>query len=209
MQHSIQAEGFGVRLRPVRLSDAAFIVWLRNLDHARGRVGDSAPDIASQEAWLKTYFDRAGDYYFIIESRDGRAVGAYGIYDVQGTSAESGRWIIRTDVPAAIPSAILAFDIAFGRLGLTELRVKTISTNQPVLSLNKKFGFRQTAVQPAAQIIGGKLVDMVHFVLAGAHWPKIREKLLPMARLAETQVLDWDKTQAASPSPGPQAAAQG
>lgn len=203
MQHSIQAEGFGVRLRPVRLSDAAFIVWLRNLDHARGRVGDSATDIGSQEAWLRAYFHRAGDYYFIIETMGGRAVGAYGIYNLQETSAESGRWVIRTDVPAAIPSAILAFDTAFGTLGLTELRVKTISTNQPVLSLNRKFGFRQTAVQPAAQIIGGKPVDMVHFVLSGADWPKIREKLLPMARLAETQVLDWDNSQSAARSPGP------
>ncbi len=31
MQHTLHAEGFGVRLRPVRMEDAAFIVWLRNL----------------------------------------------------------------------------------------------------------------------------------------------------------------------------------
>ena len=42
MQHAIQAEGFGVRLRPVRMDDANFIARLRNLDHAKGRVVDSA-----------------------------------------------------------------------------------------------------------------------------------------------------------------------
>ena len=31
-----------MRLRPVRLEDAAFIVWLRNQEHVKGRVGDSA-----------------------------------------------------------------------------------------------------------------------------------------------------------------------
>ena len=195
MEHSLRAEGFGVRLRPVRMEDAAFIVWLRNLDHAKGRVGDSATDVAGQQAWLKTYFERDGDYYFVIETLAGIAVGVYGIYDFQGTSAESGRWIIRPEAPAAIPSAILAFDLAFGRLGRSELRVATVSTNHQVLSLNRKFGFRQTHVTPAAQVIGGKAVDLVHFVLAAEDWQKIRDRIVPLARLAETQVRDWEQAQ--------------
>ena len=192
MRHTMQTEGFGVRLRPVRFEDAAFIVWLRNLDHAKGRVGDSAMNVGAQEDWLRVYFDREGDYYFIIETLGQIAVGAYGVYDVRGTSAESGRWITRPDVPAAVPSAIQAFDIAFGRLGLLELRVKTVSTNRPVLSLNRKFGFRQTRVEPAAQVIGGQAVDLVHFVLQGRDWPQIRAGLLPLARLAEEQIQEWE-----------------
>jgi len=70
MQHKIQAEGFGVRLRPVQAEDAEFIVWLRNLEHVKGRVGDSATDAASQRAWLEAYFKRPGDYYFIVETMD-------------------------------------------------------------------------------------------------------------------------------------------
>jgi RimJ/RimL family protein N-acetyltransferase len=195
MRHTLSAEGFGVRLRPVQTEDAPFIVWLRGLDHVKGRVGDSAVDAAAQEAWLKTYFDRQGDYYFIIETLGGIAVGAYGLYDVAGASAESGRWIIRPDVPAAIPSAIQAFELAFGKLGLRELRVKTVSSNRSVLSLNRKFGFRQTRVEPAAQVIAGQPVDQVHFLLDARDWPKIREGLLPLARLAERQVREWEQAQ--------------
>ena len=191
MQHNIQAEGFGVRLRPVRMDDASFIVWLRNLDHAKGRLGDSAITEASQQAWLKSYFDRPGDYYFIIETLDRISVGAYGIYDVRGTSAESGRWVIRPDVPAAIPSAMLAFDTSFDTLRLSELRVRTVSSNRNVLSLNRKFGFRQTLIEPDAQIIGGESVDMVHFLLLASDWPNVRVRLLPPAHLAERQVLHW------------------
>src|SRR5438105_3449959 len=143
MRHTITTEGFGVRLRPVRLDDAEFIVWLRNLAHARGRIGDTAADVEAQIAWLKSYFERPGDYYFIIETVGAVSVGAYGLYDLDATSAESGRWVIRPEVPAAIPSAILAFDIAFARLKLQRLRVKTVSTNRNVLSLNRKFGFRE------------------------------------------------------------------
>lgn len=184
-----------MRLRPVRMEDAAFVVWLRNLEHVKGRVGDSAMDTAAQESWLSTYFERPGDYYFIIETLGGLGVGAYGIYDLTGASAESGRWIIRPEVPAAIPSAIQAFEIAFERLALRELRVKTVSTNRTVLSLNRKFGFRQIRVEPAAQLIGGQPVDQVHFLLDAKDWPKIREGLLPLARLAEKQVREWEQAQ--------------
>ena len=198
MQHTLSAERFGVRLRPVQMDDAAFIVWLRNLDHVRGRVGDSATDTAGQQAWLEAYFEREGDYYFIIETLAGNALGAYGIYDIRGDSAESGRWIVRPDVPAAIPSAILAFEIAFDQLRLRELRVKTVSTNTNVLSLNRKLGFRQTRVEPGAQIIGGKPVDLVNFLLEAKDWPRLREKFIPLARLAEKQIADWQQAQLAT-----------
>ena len=184
-----------MRLRPVRLADAAFIVWLRGQAHAKGKVGDSATDTAAQENWLRSYFERQGDYYFVIETIAGLAVGAYGIYDVAGNSAESGRWIIRPDVPAAIPSAMLAFEIAFGKLELAVLRVKTVATNRSMLSLNRKFGFRQTHIETAAQIIGGQPVDLVNFLLEAKDWPKTREGLLPLTRLAENQVRDWERAQ--------------
>jgi RimJ/RimL family protein N-acetyltransferase len=195
MEHTLKAEGFGVRLRPVRMEDAAFIVWLRNLDHVKGRVGDSATDTAGQEAWLRAYFQRDGDYYFIIETAGGLAIGAYGIYNVKGVSAESGRWIIRPEVPAAVPSALLAFDLAFGGLRLKEVRVTTVSTNHGVLSLNRKFGFREVGIERGGVVIGGQPVDLVRFVMSAEEWTKPRERMLPMARLAATQVQDWEKAQ--------------
>src|SRR4051812_25589430 len=194
MRHTIQSEAFGVRLRPVQLEDAEFIVWLRNLEHAKGRVGDSAADANAQQEWLRSYFDRTGDYYFIIETLNRKPVGAYGIYDISGASAESGRWVIRPDVPAAIPSALVAFDIAFGTLRLEELRVKTVSTNQNVLSLNRKLGFHQIRIEKDSQMIGGKSVDQVHYLLKAADWPPYRAKLEALAKIAERQVLDWQKS---------------
>jgi RimJ/RimL family protein N-acetyltransferase len=195
MQHNIHLEGFGVRLRPVRVEDAAFIIWLRNLDHAKGRVGDSAVDLAPQQAWLRDYFDRQGDYYFIVETPAGIPVGTYGIYGVDGTAAESGRYIIHPEVPAAVPTAILAFDHGFDRMGLTQLRGSAVSTNQRIMSLSRKFGFHQTHIEPAARAIGGQPVDLVHFVLDVQDWRRNREKLLPLARLAERQVREWEEAQ--------------
>jgi RimJ/RimL family protein N-acetyltransferase len=193
MNHTIQAEGYGIRLRPVRIEDSAFIVWLRNLEHARGRIGDSAADVAAQEAWLKRYFERDGDYYFIVETPGKIPVGTYGIYNHEGSIAESGRWVIRPEVRAAIPSLLVAFDeIAFGALNLSQIRGSTVSTNHPALSVNAKFGFRQTHIEKSAQIIGGTPVDLVHFLLEKKDWPPARDRLLPLARLAERQILEWE-----------------
>ena len=96
----------GIRLRPVRLEDAPFIVWLRNLVHAKRRVGDSAEDIDSQERWLHAYFDREGDYYFLVETLSGVPLGTNAIYDLQEARGEIGRLVIRPGVSAGVPYAI-------------------------------------------------------------------------------------------------------
>jgi RimJ/RimL family protein N-acetyltransferase len=193
VRHSIQAEGFGVRLRPVQMDDATFIVWLRNLEYVRGKVGDSAADVASQEAWLSAYFEREGDYYFIIETLNGIPLGTHSLYDVSGAGAELGRWIIRPGVLAAMPSQMVAIDVAFGRLGLNSLRNVTVASNRPVISLSLKIGFQQLRVEPAGRIIGGKAVDIVHLVMTAEDWSKTRERLVPMARLAESLVREWEQ----------------
>jgi len=193
VQHSLQIEGFGVRLRPMRLEDAAFVVWLRNLDYVKGQVGDSAADVAGQEKWLENYFKREGDYYFIAETLGGIPLGTHGIYDVRGTSAEKGRHIMRPEVMAGVPAAMLATDLAFGKLGLNELRATSVSTNLAVHSLHRKCGFKQVGIMRAAQIIGGKPIDLVQFILAPEAWSKAREHLLPLAQYAETHITEWEK----------------
>jgi RimJ/RimL family protein N-acetyltransferase len=201
MHHTLQAEGFGVRLRPVRMEDAAFIVWLRNLEHVRGRVGDTSLDVAGQEAWLKKYFEREGDYYFVAETLGGIQVGTHGVYDLDGGSAEKGRQAVRPEVMVGVTVAILATDIAFGQLGLRELRSNTVSTNQNVISLHRKSGFQQVGVLRNHQIIDGKPVDLVQFLLTPEDWAKARERQLPLARLAGEQLLEWEKTQSGKTQP--------
>lgn len=195
MRHSLQAEGFGIRLRPVRMEDAAFIVWLRNLEHVRGRVGDTAASAASQQAWLEKYFTREGDYYFIAETSGGIPVGTHGVYDLANGSAEKGRQAVRPEVMAGVATAILATDIAFGALGLKEVRSNTVSTNANVISLHRKSGFKQVGLLRNHQIIDGSPVDLVQFLLLPEDWAKARERQLPLAKIAAEQILAWEKTQ--------------
>jgi len=202
MRHSLHNEGFGICLRPVRMQDAAFIVWLRNLDHVKGKVGDSATDVAGQEAWLEAYFKREGDYYFIAETPGGISLGATGIYDVAGTTGEKGWHVARPEVmEVGIPAGMLATDLAFGKMGLSELRSTSVSTNRSVHSLHRKSGFRQVGILRGARTIGGRPVDLVEFILKAEDWSRFRVRLAPLAELAGAQALEWEKTQAGKQQP--------
>lgn len=193
MHHALNEEGFGIRIRPVRMDDAAFIVWLRHQEHTRGMVGDSAPDVPAQEQWLGNYFERDGDYYFIAETLSGVPVGTTSIYDVSGDMAETGRFVVCPDVPAAFPISLLTYDLAFERMKLRALRATSVAGNRPVHSYVRKLGFQPVKVQRAGRVIGGQPVDMFHFVLEAAIWYRRRVTLLPLAQYATEQILEWEK----------------
>ena len=102
---------------------------------------------------------------------------------------------------AGVPAAVLATDLAFEKLGLTELRSNCVSTNLAVHSLHRKSGFKQVGVLHAAQTIDGKPVDLFQFLLTAADWYKVRDRIVPLAHLAGKQMLDWEKTQPAGSQP--------
>lgn len=180
-----------MRLRPVQMADAAFIVWLRNQDYVKGRVGDSAFEVVGQRKWLENYFEREGDYYFVVVTLDEMPLGTIGLYGINGRRAEWGRYVIRPEVQAAVPAAVLSFDLAFERLGLRELLARCVSTNLGVHSLLKKYGFRQTEIKSAEATIGGQPVDMLHFILSSEDWVRRRGYFLPLARFVEQRINVW------------------
>jgi RimJ/RimL family protein N-acetyltransferase len=187
------AQGYGLRLRPVRPDDAPFIVWLRNLEYVKGRVGDSATDVVSQEGWLNRYFERAGDYYFIAETLNEIPLGTYGIYDLNETSAEIGRLVIRPEVPAGAPATLLLIDLSYGQMGITQLRGRVVAGNQRARSFFRKLGFNEVKIEHAGQVIGGHAVDMVLLSQATEDWLRVRERLITEAQQAETWICEWSK----------------
>jgi len=181
-----------MRLRPVRMDDAAFIVWLRGSEHAKGKLGDSATTVAAQEQWLKSYFDRDGDYYFVAETLGGIPVGTISVYDVVGATAEFGRLIISPGVQGALATSLLTFDLAFDRLGLEELRATSVESNLTLHSFIKKLGYRQVGIDHAARVINGQPVNIFNFELTAADWRKQRERLIPLAEYASRRIGEWE-----------------
>lgn len=184
MRHSLEITGYDIRLRPVETDDAEFIIYLRNLPHARGRVGDTVPDVATQRRWIESNWEREGDYYLIIEGRNRGAIGTIGIYDVANGSGEWGRWILLPGVMAALPSAILIHDLAFDHLSLASLRGCVVRDNLQVISFHRKFGAVQTGIVANARQIGGQWVDLVWFEMTKERWAQERKRAHVLAERA-------------------------
>lgn len=186
MLHNITLEKYGARIRPARLEDAAFLVRLRNSPHALGKLGETSQDVSVQEAWLKKYFQREKDYYFIVERiRDSRAVGASSIYNMQDGFAEWGRWVIEPRVPAASISMWLSFHAAFDLLGLQTLRSLVVEDNVRVLSIFKKIGAAWIGIHPDPRVIGSHSVRLAEVCIGKAEWPRISAQLHAKASMDE------------------------
>ena len=143
-------EGFGCRLRPVTVADAAFIIRVRNQPKAIGKLHATSTSLADQEAWIRRYLARAGDYYWVIESvRTGEPVGVIGLYDVtpDGREAMPGRWTMlpQEDVDGMAP-ILLTYGFAFETLGVTRLVISVVPDNRRIIRFHQMCGATAIAV---------------------------------------------------------------
>jgi RimJ/RimL family protein N-acetyltransferase len=191
MRHSLQIDGFGLRLRPVRMDDAEFIVLLRNSSHARGNIGDSPSEAMEQERWLARYFDREDDYYFIVETMGEIRVGTVSLYNIENVCAEIGRWVLLPELRGGMPSLILAIDLAFGQMRLRVLKSAIVDGNHRSESVFRWVGFEYVATEQGGRVIGGKPVDLQHYRLHADRWLEVREGLMAQAKQREIWIREW------------------
>lgn len=163
MKHNIIMEGFSYRIRPIKLSDASFIVETRLEDKERNRfIHAISSDVSMQEEWLKKYFERDGDYYFVIENRlTGEREGLIGFYDVKDSKAEWGRWVLKKDSLAAVESVYLLYRAAFEKVGLEELYCRTLEINEAVVSFHTSIGEKTRRIIPNCFQIEGENYNAV------------------------------------------------
>ncbi len=186
MRHALSSSRYGVRLRPIDLEDAAFVVELRR-DAERARfLHPIAPDIEAQKRWLAEYFGRQGDYYFVAEREtDGRREGLISVYDIdeEARAGEWGRWIFRPDSRASIAAAVQLFDLAFDTLGLDRLQAHTVVEHKALLRFHDTMGATRTAVLPRHLVLGDTSHNAVEHTLTRDGWHGSRRKLSYMAEI--------------------------
>ena len=163
MKHRITVEGFGYRLRPVRLNDAQFIIDVRLEDTARNKfIHAISRDVKAQEDWLNDYFNREGDYYFVIENRvTGEPEGLIAFYNEKDGKAEWGRWVVKEGSLAATESVDLLYKAAFESVGLKELYCRTIKDNTEVVSFHESIGEKTRCILEKAVNLNGIVYDEV------------------------------------------------
>lgn len=185
MDHDLALEGHGYRLRPVRLDDAAFVVALRGA--AGAFVNRGATSVAAQREWLQRYFERADDYFFVVECRRGATPeGIAAIHDVDAArgTAEWGRFAVRKGAPAAPEAALLVYRCAFERLALEEVFCRTLVANAHVVSFHDSCGLARAPREVTVQL-DGRPARAIEHRLTRLQWPRVRARLEPLAmRLA-------------------------
>lgn len=207
MRHNIQLTGVRYRLRPVTVEDAPFIVALRTDPLQNRFLNEISPRIEDQVAWIESYSERSGDYYFIIdEPSSGEAHGAVGLYEMAEDASEAlfGRWIIKRRSMAALESAWLVYEAGFSLLGLRSIYTLVLAQNLPVISFHDNFGARRVAQLEGRYTVRGELHDAVEHRITRVEWPAIRARhystIARLARVPSSQIREFGRLQSDRPA---------
>lgn len=133
--------GKSVILRDADISDAQFIVQLRN-DEKKGRfISATSADVSDQVKWLNSYKESTNQVYFIITDLLGKRYGTVRIYDQQEYSFCWGSWILSSEAPSnfAIESALMVYQYAL-KLGFTKAHFSVTKGNTSVMKFHERFG---------------------------------------------------------------------
>ena len=187
MRHNLIMEGYAFRLRPIGDSDAALVVELRNNPELNRFLHTSSNRIEDQLAWLARYYDREGDYYFVVERRgSGAFEGLISIYDIDTASRSGywGRWILNPGSLAAVESVWLIFRIAFELLALNSVYSRTVADNEKVISFHDSYsrGIAERRLLPQYFNLGGRHFDGIEHRVNRACWADISRKLENLAK---------------------------
>ncbi|WP_313507045.1 GNAT family N-acetyltransferase [Stutzerimonas nitrititolerans] len=141
----INMEARTIRLRLVEISDAAFILKLRQDERYNRFLSQVNNDIDAQVSWIERYKNeeaKGSQYYFIIERLDGTPCGTVRVYDRQENSFSWGSWILNEDKTryAALESAFLIYRFGFDILGYKQSHFEVMKGNDGVVSFHKKMG---------------------------------------------------------------------
>lgn len=180
MRHDITIDGRRHRLRPIRLDDAKYIIWLRSQQKNSKFIHSTSKSIIKQQEWLESYFERDDDYYFAVEQiSDSRTVGLISIYNLNriNWSAEWGRWIIEKRGYASAESVKLIYTCAFEILKLKTLYSRTMASNRQVVRFHDKCGLTNKVLLKNFFEIGSDFHDAFEHILSVSDWPKVKKYL--------------------------------
>jgi len=192
MRHEITLEGSAFRLRPITYEDAALVVQLRTHPILGRFLHPTSNGVDQQLAWLAQYYERLGDYYFVVE-RIGTSIpeGVISIYDVdtQSDCGEWGRWILRPQSLAAVESALLIYRCAFEFLNLNTVYCRTMATNLSVVSFHDSCGLTDRKCLYGHFKMDGNNLDAIQHTIHLTQWPAVQKRLEKLATLTARRLL--------------------
>lgn len=159
-------------LRPVEVTDAEFIVKIRNDETLARYLHPVSTSVKAQEQWISKQRERAGDYYFIICGVQGESLGAVRLSGIAENSGEVGSLISYGNPAQNMEAEMRITDFAFEEVGLDYLQGYTLANNKPVIGYHKKFGY---VYEEEEKIVDGMVVRFAR--LEKDTWKRNRGKI--------------------------------
>ena len=194
MRHNLTIEGYAFRLRPITNADAGMVVELRSNPELNRYLHASSNRVEDQLDWLASYYERAGDYYFVVERRySGEFEGFVSIYDIDTTSLSGywGRWVLRQGSLAAVESVWLIFRVAFELLKLNSVYSRTVVENEKVVSFHDSYsrGKAERRLLPQYFELGGRNFDGIEHRVNKTCWVAISPQLENLSKMIAKKIV--------------------
>jgi len=186
MRHNLILAGPAFRLRPIGDADAHLLLELRCNPYLNRFLHATSSSLEDQLTWLARYYDRSGDYYFVVERLEtGAPEGVISVYDIdfETRSGEWGRWILKPGSLAAVESAWLIYRYSFEQLDLSQVYCRTVADNRPVVSFHDSCGIPQRRLLPGHFDLSGHRIDAVEHLMDRRAWAEISPRLQKLAQL--------------------------
>lgn len=130
------------------VSDAEFILSLRQNEGLNRFVSQVSSDLTKQQDWLRNYKKRESvrsEFYFIIRDLEMNPLGTVRVYDFQSGSFCWGSWMVSPESPrkTAIESALCVYEFAFYQLGFKQSHFDVRNKNEKVIKFHKRMGAKE------------------------------------------------------------------
>ena len=128
---------YGIRLRPVDINDAEFIIKLRNNVAINKHISPTSDKLSDQIEWIKGYKEREKkglEYYFLTEV-NGERFGTTRLSELNNEIFELGSWVFSKESPSgvSIKADILTKEVGFDYLGFEFCKFNVRKANTNVL----------------------------------------------------------------------------
>ena len=128
---------YGIDVRFVQESDAAFILNLRTDPRLSRYLHETENDLEKQKAWINAYKQREAlgiEYYFIYE-QNGIPIGVNRLYNITDNTLTGGSWLCKKDIPYNLPLliSIIGREIIFDFLKYDSYQFDVRKKNAKVL----------------------------------------------------------------------------
>lgn len=184
-------QGQYVNLRPLQVGDAAITFAWRQGARAV-LLNQGAQTVEQQARWIATR--PAGEYNFIIETRNGHPIGMLSLTDIDAVNrvGEPGRFLIGDEaaaqgLPAAAEAMKLLYELAFDRLELRRVWGIVASENRRMIKWQTYLGMAREGCLRRHLFVNGQLQDAIVFGLLEEEYRRVTqsrlESLIAAARL--------------------------